>query len=66
MFSFLLRIILIGWILSVIFKFFKSIPRQPRESDNEVSDKTPSQSHMSYTGPIEDADFEEIKSSEKR
>ena len=61
MFLFLLRVILIWWILSVVFNWLGRLST-PRENTakTEGSGTRHSDINVVHSGKIEDADFEEI------
>ncbi len=64
MITFILRFILIFWIISIIARWFRKFNLSGKNSD-EVTGKrneTDSSLDINYTGKIDDADFEEIDS----
>ena len=61
-FAWLLRFILIYWLISVVFRWMKG-SGQPGKKSQAPSGENPSKSSVSgvpYESDIEDADFEEI------
>ena len=61
MFLFLLRVILIWWILSVLFKWLGKLSAH-RENTTGTADSNARHSDINvvHSGKIEDAEFEEI------
>ena len=64
MITFILRFILIFWIISIIARWFRRFNFSGKNSDEVTGSgkKTDSPSDINYTGKIDDADFEEIDS----
>ena len=61
---FILRFILIFWIISIIARWFRRFNLPGKNSDEVTGErkKTDSSIDINYTGKIDDADFEEIDS----
>ncbi|HUT63068.1 MAG TPA: hypothetical protein VMZ04_03830 [Anaerolineae bacterium] len=62
MFLFILRIILIWWLVSVIFRWINRLNSSKGKIDTvDTGNKgSTSSTEIPYTGEIEDADFDEI------
>ena len=62
MFLYILRFILIFWIISVLFRWFRRLGPSSKDSGTVIGNrkKANTPADMNHTGRIDDAEFEEI------
>lgn len=62
MFIFILRVILLFWIISIVARWFRRFNFPPKDTDTVEGNRQNANSpvDMNYTGKIDDAEFEEI------
>ena len=59
--TFLLRILIIWWLLTILFKWMGKSLKSPTETARQTNDGNPQNDpKVIHSGTIEDADFEEM------